>query len=373
MRALATQADSLAETRPKLALLLAAESAARARADTAEAQNAIVSARVALAQSDIVPNGEPIPVGDALTALVTPDGSTIITGARDGTIRLWDAATGEPRRRSPVSTGGVEEAAVDPSGRWLVAVGRGGAWRWDLTAESTAGEMIARPRGALWSAAFSPDGTRLATAAQDGIVQIYDTGSWRPLGAPFTVFVDFLSVAFTPDGSRLVAGTGTGQVFIWDLARTRVGPPPDRRARHERRVGARDESRRQALCHREQRRHRPCLVARDRRPAGDTIRRPRRTADGARHLRNRVVGERAVAVRGRGRRPGARVEPRDAIRSRDASAVGHDDRITDGAVSRDGRLFVTLGRDQVVRVWDLAPRRPVSPPSTPANRCTAWP
>ena len=217
--ALATQAESLAPTRPKLALLLAAESAARVEPITAEAQNAIVTAREALAASDIVPNLEPIPVGDVLTALVSPDGSTIVTGARDGTIRLWDIASGEAADTLTSGVGGVEEAVIDPSGRWLVAVGSGGAWRWDLHESEPHGEaLVGSDAGALWSAAFSADGTRLATAAEDGVVRIYDTTTWAEVGEPFTEAVDALSVAFTLDGTHILAGTGSGRVFIWDVA-----------------------------------------------------------------------------------------------------------------------------------------------------------
>ena len=73
--ALGTQAESLAPTQPKLAMLLAAESAARVEPMSAEAQQALANARVALSGVDIVVSSiEPIPVGDVLTALVTPDG-----------------------------------------------------------------------------------------------------------------------------------------------------------------------------------------------------------------------------------------------------------------------------------------------------------
>ena len=166
----------------------------------------------------MIPNGEPIPVGDVLTALVTADGTTVVTGARDGTIRLWDVQTGESTATLSGPTQGIEEAAVDPTGRWLVAVGADGLWRWDLDDDAPVGELVDRPTGELWSVAFSPDGGRLATAAEDGVVQLYDTSTWRPDGDPFTADVDFLSVAFTPDGARLLAGTGDGRLFSWDLA-----------------------------------------------------------------------------------------------------------------------------------------------------------
>ncbi len=359
VHALATQADSLAETRPKLALLLAAESAARRAPATPEAQNAIVSARLALARSDIVPNGEPIPVGDVLTVLVTPDGSTIITGARDGTIRLWDASTGDAQATLTGLGSGVEEATVDASGRWLAAVGRGGLWRWDLTAKSTVGEMVARPSGALWSVAFSPDGTRLATAAQNGVVQVYDTRSRAPLGEPFIESVDILSVAFTVDGSRLVAGAGSGQVFVWDLAaHALVGRPIEAHGTNDvwevamnpdgdRFATASSDGTARVWSLESGARLATPFLGRDGRPTARAVSGIAWSADGASLY--------AGAADGRVHEWSFETQS-----EADASAVGHDDRVTDAATARDGRLLVTLGRDQVVRVWDLSRRQPVA-------------
>jgi WD40 repeat protein len=359
VHALATQADSLAKTRPKLALLLAAESAARRAPVSPEAQNAIVSARVALAMSDIVPNGEPIPVGDVLTVLVTPDGSTIITGGRDGTIRLWDASTGEAKATLTGLGSGVEEATVDPSGRWLAAVGRGGVWRWDLTAKSTVGEMIARPSGALWSVAFSPDGTRLATAAQNGVVQVYDTRTRRPLGEPFVEFVDFLSVAFTRDGRRVLAGTGIGQVFVWDLAQhALVGRPIEAHGTNDvwelamnpdgdRFATASSDGTALVWSLKSGARVATPFLGKDGRPTALAVSGIAWSADGSTLY--------AGAADGRVHEWNFETES-----EADVSAVGHDDRVTDASASRDGRLYVTLGRDQAVRVWDRARRQPVA-------------
>ena len=146
---LATQAESLASTQPKLALALAAEAGARLPQMPAEAQQAMVTARLALAATRSSPNGEPIPVGDVLTVIVTPDGSTIVTGSRDGTVNLWDTQTGEGTATLTGPTQGVEEAAIDPSGRWLVVAGADGLWRWDLHSKATEGDLVDRPSGAL--------------------------------------------------------------------------------------------------------------------------------------------------------------------------------------------------------------------------------
>lgn len=358
-RGLATQAESLASTRPKLALALAAESAARLDPIPPEAQRAMVTARIALAASDIVSSSEPIPVGDVLTTLVTPDGSTIITGARGGTVELRDVATGEVTATLSGPSGGIEEAAIDPGGRWLVAVGPDGLWRWDLRSDRRRGDLIDRPQGALWSVAFSGDGQRLATAAEDGVVRIYATSSWKPTGSPLTADVDFLSVAFTVDGKRLLAGTGDGRVFMWDVAqRSLIGAPiaahgtndvwelvVDPQGGRVATVSSDGTARVWSL------------------GTGDLLATPFVSADGDRSLD--AVSGLVWALDGAtlyASGDDGRVHEWDIARESevDSSVIGHDDRVTDAAASADRNLLVTLGRDQNIRIWDITTPTPTS-------------
>jgi hypothetical protein len=56
-------------------------------------------------------------------------------------------------------------------------------------------------------AAFSPDGTLVATGSPNGTVQFRDARTFARLGAPVTVAEGFVSsLAFSPDGSLLAAG-----------------------------------------------------------------------------------------------------------------------------------------------------------------------
>jgi WD40 repeat protein len=64
--------------------------------------------------------------------------------------------------------------------------------------------------------AFSPDGTRLASAGWEGHGTVWDTGlgvdllTLRPLAGRPTC------IAWGPDGTRIAAGANDGTVYIWD-------------------------------------------------------------------------------------------------------------------------------------------------------------
>ncbi len=68
------------------------------------------------------------------------------------------------------------------------------------------------------SVAWSPDGSRLATASWDGTARIWDAGAGRELLALSGHASQLNSLAWSPDGSRLATGGWGGLVTVWDAA-----------------------------------------------------------------------------------------------------------------------------------------------------------
>jgi WD40 repeat protein len=175
------------------------------------------------------PIGEPLRGhSDAITrAAFSPDGMRIVT-ADDHTAHIWDAATGQPIGEpfQVRNEGGMSGVAFSRDGGRIVTADLDAARIWD----AATGQPIGKPvKGLFWSAAFTPDGTRIVTAGADSYVRLWNAATGQPIGTPFRAAV-FLyggappfSAAFSSDGTRLVTTTwhavdDIDSVGIWDAA-----------------------------------------------------------------------------------------------------------------------------------------------------------
>lgn len=359
-RALATQSISAAPDDPLLGIALGAESLARSAPPLAEARGALVGARVARAETQgPVPFGAPLPVGDALTVTMTPDGETLITGGRDGNVTAWNLDSGTARRRFKGHTGGVQEAAVDPTGDRVATAGADGTvWVWDLTGRNDQPtEPIVDLDTIVWSVAFSPDGSTLATASEDATVRLFDTETGDQLGAPVgsRPGADFITVAFSPRGDRLVAGTGSGEVFSWALP-SRAPQPPFQAHTSDVWELVFDPAGEKLLTGSSDGTARVWSVA-DWSLVGEPFRGRDRVPDvGA--VSGIVVSPDGTQLLVGGDDGAVWSSDLMTTRTIGATATRHLAPIIDAERSGDGTRLATLGNDQTVRLWDLSPAPP---------------
>ena len=54
---------------------------------------------------------------------IAPDGTWLASGGDDGTVRIWDPATGQQRAALTGHTGPVTAVAIAPDGTWLASAG----------------------------------------------------------------------------------------------------------------------------------------------------------------------------------------------------------------------------------------------------------
>jgi WD40 repeat protein len=162
------------------------------------------------------------PSGSIGTVAFSADGRRMLSSNSSGTVKLWDAATGEHIRSIEVRPMGIESVAFSPDGKHLLV----GGWRGTaqlLDAETGKLVQIYRHGGDHKTAvAFSPDGTRVLTSGRgDKLVKVWETGSARLVLAFGEVHPSLFDVrlAFSPDGTRIVVGQDRGLgLTVWDAA-----------------------------------------------------------------------------------------------------------------------------------------------------------
>jgi WD40 repeat protein len=163
-------------------------------------------------------------IGQLSAIAFEPDGKRLAVGGERPAPVLVDVASGKvTRRMTGGHDGGFQWVAFDPSGQRLLTGGHDGrAIVWEV--ETGRPLLALRHPGNHFNdtdtaAAWSPDGTMVATAYGAGLVAL-----WRiPDGKQLATFkVDPLwvsSVAFSPDGSLIAAGGSVDkQVTLWDVA-----------------------------------------------------------------------------------------------------------------------------------------------------------
>ena len=119
--------------------------------------------------------------GEAYAVTFSPDGRQVISGGEDGTLRFWNAASGEPLRT--------------------------------LRAHQSCVNMVA----------YSPSGAIFATASCDRTIKLWDAATLNPLATLEGASNEVHALAFNPvEGHLLAAGGHESVVRLWDVRSSEV-------------------------------------------------------------------------------------------------------------------------------------------------------
>ena len=134
------------------------------------------------------------------SAAFSPDGARIAAGAADGTVRVWQVQGGVPVATLKGQKSAINRVVFDhAASRLLLLNDRFEANLWDLAS----GRRLAL--GRAWGGHFSPDGRSIFCVA-GGEVRFLNSVDGRPISLPEAGGRAREAAAFSPDGSRIATG-----------------------------------------------------------------------------------------------------------------------------------------------------------------------
>ena len=146
----------------------------------------------------------------------SPNGTQIVSGSDDKTLRLWDAVSGTHLNMLIGHSDWVTSVAFSPDGTRIVSGSDDKTLRlWDAVSGAHLNTLNGHSSWVL-SVAFSPNGTQIVSGSSDETLQLWDAVNGAHLNTLNGHSGWVLSVAFSPDGTQIVSGSNDKTLRLWD-------------------------------------------------------------------------------------------------------------------------------------------------------------
>ncbi|KZV85137.1 WD40 repeat-like protein [Exidia glandulosa HHB12029] len=164
---------------------------------------------------------------DDWVVAISPDGRFIASSGRNelllasgesdcNTVSIWDTATGR-RCLGPLPTPYIWSLAFSPDGSILASGGGDGhVLRWDTANGREVLPSITGPSQSINVVAFTPDGSRIVAGSEDGSICVWLVSTGELVVCLFDAHPEVFCLAFSPDNSQFASGGSDGSVNIWD-------------------------------------------------------------------------------------------------------------------------------------------------------------
>ena len=151
------------------------------------------------------------------TVSITPDGSKVISGSYDNTIKIWNINTGEELKTLNGHSSSVTAVSITPDGSKIISGSYDNTLKiWNINT----GEELKTLKGhssLVNAVSITPDGSKVISGSYDNTLKIWNINTGEELktlkGHSFSVN----AVSITPDGSKVISGSYDNTLKIWNI------------------------------------------------------------------------------------------------------------------------------------------------------------
>lgn len=146
--------------------------------------------------------------GAVLAVAISADGKRIVSGGQDGTVKVWDAATGRAEQTLMGHSRAVFGVAISADGRHIVSGSHDHTIKvWNADTGEEEGTLVGHT-GAVLGVAISNDGRRIVSGGTDWTVRLWDATTGHEVRTLTGQTTAVLAVAISGDGQRFAWATG---------------------------------------------------------------------------------------------------------------------------------------------------------------------
>ncbi|MEM7441881.1 MAG: TIR domain-containing protein, partial [Pseudomonadota bacterium] len=132
-----------------------------------------------------------------------PNGTSVATAARDGSVHLWDMATGSENEALAGHDSTVTFAAFSADGSMIVTTSKDATARvWDTQTGDQITVLDGRS-GTLTSAVFSPDSDRIVTVSSNNTARLWDADTGARIAVLLGHEGEIINAVFSPESSMV--------------------------------------------------------------------------------------------------------------------------------------------------------------------------